>query len=196
MTNKIQKIRQKVEKLISQLFRGACSLQVAMETRCKEAYNEVLAILDTEDPVNNELEDAAKHYLYSNILYDDVYVGNPTDKDCIEMFKAGAEWQKRQDYFNIIYPRIITKGTIEQYAYQVAYDMSNDWAIDNPTWNDVENACKLGAKWKEQQMMKNSISKSVCLSLTGPYVELDQDDIHQLGLLFGDKIKLIVIKED
>lgn len=258
MTNKIQKIRQEVEKLKSNLIHGACSSQVAMETRCKEeAYNEVLALFDTmqeqhvkesaeiqhedkscedngnsltkeptswldefrakldyllkkvfekvwkkyeteekEEPVNNELEEAAKHYLYSNILYDDVYVGNPTDKDCIEMFKAGAEWQKRQDYFKIIYPRIITKGTIEQYAYQVAYDMSNDWAIDNPTWNDVENACKLGAKWKEQQMMKNSISKSVCLSLTGPYVELDQDDIHQLGLLFGDKIKLIVIKED
>ena len=47
----------------------------------------------TEEPVSEELEEAAKHYLYSNILYDDVYVGNPTDKDCIEMFKAGAEWQ-------------------------------------------------------------------------------------------------------
>ena len=46
------------------------------------------------EPVSEELEEAAKHYLYSNILYDDVYVGNPTDKDCIEMFKAGAEWQK------------------------------------------------------------------------------------------------------
>jgi hypothetical protein len=46
-----------------------------------------------EEPVSEELEEAAKHYLYSNILYDDVYVGNPTDKDCIEMFKAGAKWQ-------------------------------------------------------------------------------------------------------
>jgi hypothetical protein len=29
--------------------------------------------------------------------------------------------------------------------------MSNDWAIDNPTWHDVEDACKLGAKWQEKQ---------------------------------------------
>ena len=50
-----------------------------------------------EEPVSDDLEKAAKHYLYSNILYDDVYVGNPTDKDCVEMFKAGARWQKEKD---------------------------------------------------------------------------------------------------
>lgn len=49
-----------------------------------------------EEPVSEDLEEAAKHYLYSNILYDDVYVGNPTDKDCIKMFKAGAKWQKER----------------------------------------------------------------------------------------------------
>lgn len=55
MIDKVQKIREAVEKLKSQLLRGACSSQVAMETRCKEeAYNEVLAILDTmqEEPVS------------------------------------------------------------------------------------------------------------------------------------------------
>ena len=50
-----------------------------------------------EELVSEDLEEAAKHYLYSNILYDDVYVGNPTDKDCIEMFKAGAKWQEKKD---------------------------------------------------------------------------------------------------
>ncbi|UKK52118.1 hypothetical protein L6472_05940 [Prevotella sp. E13-17] len=54
-----------------------------------------MATMD-EEPVSEDLEEAAKHYLYSNILYDDVYVGNPTDKDCVEMFKAGAKWQKEQ----------------------------------------------------------------------------------------------------
>ena len=49
-----------------------------------------------EEPVSEDLEEAAKHYLYNNILYDDVYVGNPTDKDCIEMFKAGAKWGNNQ----------------------------------------------------------------------------------------------------
>ena len=53
MTDK-EKIRNEVEKLKAQLIRGACASQIAMETRCKEeAYNEVLAILDSlqEEPV-------------------------------------------------------------------------------------------------------------------------------------------------
>ena len=54
--DKVQKIRKEVEKLKSQLLRGACSSQVAMETRCKEeAYNELLAILESlrEEPVGS-----------------------------------------------------------------------------------------------------------------------------------------------
>lgn len=237
MTDKVQKIRKGIEKLKSQLLRGACSSQVAMETRCKEdAYNDVLALLDTmqastswidklktkldslskenfkqvrkkheteekEEPVSNELEEAAKHYLYSNILYDDVYVGNPTDKDCIEMFKAGAEWQKEQDYFKIIYPRIITEGTIEQYAHQVAYDMSNDWAIDNPTWNDVQNACKLGAKWQKQQMMKDAIEAEI-INWASMFTSIKVIEPERAEAMIkekfdiGDKVKLIIVKEE
>ena len=54
MTDKVQKIREGVEKLKSQLIRGACSSQIAMETRCKEeAYNEVISLLDSmqEEPL-------------------------------------------------------------------------------------------------------------------------------------------------
>ena len=59
-TNKIDLIKEAVEKLKSNLMYGACSSQVAMETYCKEeAYNEVLAILDTmqEEPISKELEE-------------------------------------------------------------------------------------------------------------------------------------------
>ena len=61
MTDKVQKIREEVEKLKSQLLRGVCASQIAMETRCKEeAYNEVLAILDTmqEEPVSKVWHDS------------------------------------------------------------------------------------------------------------------------------------------
>jgi DNA-directed RNA polymerase specialized sigma subunit len=93
MTDKVQKIREEVERLKSQLLRGACSSQIAMETRCKEeAYNEVLAILDTmqEEPVSEELEDAANNAL-ERILDKYGLVGTGS---CLEMFKLGAQWQK------------------------------------------------------------------------------------------------------
>lgn len=69
----------------------------------KRLYCDEVCPVDSrqEDPVSEDLNEAAKQYLYSNILYDDVYVGNPTDKDCIEMFKAGAKWQEKQDQSTI-----------------------------------------------------------------------------------------------
>lgn len=46
--NKIEEAIVKIEELKSQLIRGACSSQIAMETACKEeAYNEVLDILNS-----------------------------------------------------------------------------------------------------------------------------------------------------
>ena len=43
----VDKIRKHIYYLRSQLIRGACSSQVAMETACKdEAYNEILAYID------------------------------------------------------------------------------------------------------------------------------------------------------
>lgn len=52
-------IRAEIERLKSQLIRGACAAQIEMETNCKdEAYNEVLAFLDTlpEQPVSDHHE--------------------------------------------------------------------------------------------------------------------------------------------
>lgn len=86
MTDKVQKI----SKVFTRLKK---MLDDALSKETKESWNERL---DKEEPISDDLEKAARHYLYSNILYDDVYVGNPTDKDCIEMFKAGANWQKEQ----------------------------------------------------------------------------------------------------
>ena len=40
----------------------------------------------------------------------------------------------------------LPKETLDDFAYQVAYDLSNDWMKETPDWNDVETSCKLGAK--------------------------------------------------
>ena len=107
MTDKVQKIREEVEKLKSQLLRGACSSQIAMETICKEeAYNEVLAILDTmqEEPVSEDLEEASKKWLipqldksYAN--YGEAKMMELTHFDGYAMLDAiefGAKWGRNQ----------------------------------------------------------------------------------------------------
>lgn len=35
---------------------------------------------------------------------------------------------------------VYTQERIKEAAYQFAYDRSNDWAVDNPTWQDVQDA--------------------------------------------------------
>jgi uncharacterized protein YwqG len=88
-----------IKKLADAMYYAAFNLTTDA-SRLKKAMDEyhqfIIQEYCKEEPVSGELEEVAKHYLYSNILYDDVYVGNPTDKDCIEMFKAGAKWQKEQ----------------------------------------------------------------------------------------------------
>ena len=95
MTDKVQKIREEVERLKSRLLRGACSSQIAMETMCKEeAYNEVLAILDTmqEEPVSDELEKVAIKYGTDEFPS----LCNGCKHIPVDAFKAGAKWQKEQ----------------------------------------------------------------------------------------------------
>ena len=108
MIDKVQKIREGVERLKSQLLRGACSSQVAMETMCKEeAYNEVLAILDTmqEEPVSDDLKEAAIE-ICSKVLEGETVVIDGYEyvvlSDAEECFKAGAKWQKEQMMANAI----------------------------------------------------------------------------------------------
>lgn len=95
MTDKVQKIREGIEKLKSNLVYGACASQVAMETRCKEeAYNDVLALLDTtqEEPVSEELEKAAEGYAITDEVLQNgkVMINFQVEK----AFRAGAKWQK------------------------------------------------------------------------------------------------------
>ena len=95
MTDK-EKIRREIEKRYEYWReKEHNSHSIESEIRMSECQHLLLLFNSLqEEPVSKDLEEAAKHHLYSNILYDDVYVGNPTDKDCIEMFKAGAQWQK------------------------------------------------------------------------------------------------------
>lgn len=101
MTDK-EKFRKEVEKLKSQLLRGACSSQIAMETRCKEeAYNEVLAILDSlqEEPVSEELEKMSYHSAM-DLINNPKFLPTTTFGELIPMlqklYKDGAKWQKQQ----------------------------------------------------------------------------------------------------
>ena len=45
---------------------------------------------------------------------------------------------------------------IEEASYQYVYDASNDWFYDIPTWEDVQDAFKAGAKWQKEHFWKSA----------------------------------------
>ncbi len=106
-------------------------------------------ILKQEEPVSEDLNKAAKNY-----------ADNITDKigykrQLRRAVVYGARWQKEKDS---ILPKVWKRENLEEFSYQTAYDLSNDWIKETPTWHDVEMACKLGAKWKEEQLEKNHLA--------------------------------------
>lgn len=45
---------------------------------------------------------------------------------------------------------------IEEASYQYIYDASNDWMIEIPVWNDVQEGFKAGAKWQKERMINKA----------------------------------------
>jgi hypothetical protein len=173
MTDKVQKIREEVEKLKSQLIRGACSSQIAMETRCKEeAYNEVLAILDTmqEESVSKKLSNVQRT------------VKNWKEPVSDDLEEASKEWLKPQldkSYADYGETKMMELTHFDGYA--------------------MLDAIEFGAKWKEKKMMRNAIDVTVHIDSGGypyiPQIEFYDYDKDVPLAKKGDKYKVVLIKE-
>ena len=219
MTDKVQKIREEVERLKSQLLRGACSSQVAMETRCKEeAYNEVLGILDImqEEPAPKILEDilnakppaeslgiSQEEYeeIIDKCLFDaepeivdteDLPLEEPVSKDLD--LGCGVIWKGEEPI----------SEDLEKEARNYGDELDNVLSVcgdddDNSIGEYVAQAYIAGAQCKEEQMMKDAISCEVEW-YDGKYLNFTQETLDKVlsnkGIEVGDKVKVIIIKED
>lgn len=130
-------------------------------------------------------------------MSNDWAIDNPTWHDVEDACKLGAKWQKEKDS---ILPKVWNRENLDEFSYQTAYDLSNDWMKEIPTWDDVEIACKLGAKWQKEQMMTKAIDVEVKVDDGGyPYIDrtielYDYDKDAPLAKK-GDRYKVILIKE-
>ena len=137
MTDK-EKIREKVEKLKSQLLRGACSSQIAMETICKEeAYNEVLAILDSlqEESVSKDFEMALAEMVAK------------AQKCVVEPWVVAAQWKEE------LIKLAKSEEPVSEELEKAAKDFSNN--LDNiygSIGEQTRNAFKAGYHQAEKDM--------------------------------------------
>jgi len=130
MTDK-EKFRKEVEKLKSQLLRGACSSQIAMETRCKEeAYNDMLAILDTMQE-------------------------KPVSKNYRERYKRIAQSEKFKKIYEGMSVGEIMHVEGEEPVSEDLEEASKNYALNNTPWDDckdeIQESFKDGAKWQKEK---------------------------------------------
>lgn len=194
MTDKVQKIREKVEKLKSRLIRGACASQIVMETYCKEeAYNEVLAILDSmkEEPVSEDFEIALasewKAYNDRGAATVDALEDNTQELAFAKGFYRGAKWKEQKDS--------IVSDDLEEAADNALNNVLNTHEIVNV--RSCLEMFKFGSNWKEQQMIANAIDAEVLENYDGKVIKYDDTILDEKlsNCKVFDKVKVIVIKE-
>ena len=178
MTDKVQKIRGLIERLMYG-FNLEADIASCEDTETEKLADikyklckKILEYIDSlqEEPVSEELEEAADNAL-SNVLNTHEIVNV---RSCLEMFRFGAKWQREQD-----------QSTIELAE---------------------EHAMLAGMEKMKEQMMTKSIEAVVsqvpCSNEIILYNPSSVDkyylpqEMNKLGLNKGDKVKLVIIKED
>lgn len=185
MTDKVQKIREEVERLKEETSIGLSEHENGVEQGRMEIINALSLFLDSlqKEPVSEELEEAANAYaitVYNNYL-DNPKAFENIDADTLneDAFKAGAKWQKQQfekDYTDLCNGIVSAKGL----AVKMAYDK--------------------GMADAREQMMVKAIDVEVKVDAGGypytPAIELYDYDKDVPLAKEGDKYKVILIKED
>lgn len=136
----------------------------------------------------NDLEEAAEEHL--NIMF-----GKGKHQPLYkELFKAGAEWQKEQLEKNRL--AHCDKLTKEE------YDLETDFATEiiekehrQPTFTDAIN---YGMRVMKEYLMNEAVEGFFTKSIDGDtvFAESTALDVDPKSVKVGDKVKLIVIKED
>lgn len=162
------------------------SHSIESEIRMSECKH-LLLMLDSlqEEPVSEELEKAAVE-AFKQIVDSD-------KNNFLEIFKAGAKWKEEQFEKNRL--AHCDAQTEEEAEIERDFVMS---IIENenrqPTFDD---AIKYGMRLQRENMMKGAVKGLVyAQNISSGEVMIRSNYVKKEGFEFGDKVKLIVIKED
>ena len=197
-----ESFRARIEELKSNLVRGACASQVAMETRCKEeAYNEVLALLD-------EVPDEGVDYKKLNSMLDDALSKETEEswnerldkKDYRARYKRIAQSEQfKRSHENMSIGEVIhiegeesVSEDLDDAALMICAELLKGETViidgyEYVVFSDAEECFKAGANWQKKRMIDDAKEervyqidgqKFICVSEAEP----------------GDMVKSIIIK--
>ena len=99
--------------------------------------------------------------------------------DTLEEEPVGEELEKE-----------IEKTWLEYECYNEDYDK-----VAEMRWNEFENVARHFAEWQKEQMLKDAVEGGVYFQL-GDIMRVQSDDFENPDIHLGDKVKLIVVKQN
>ena len=124
---------------------------------------------------NEELEKEIENYLHSIGVGYGGWIDGMEDEDLRKIARHFAQWQSK--------PKV--SEDVEEAAENYAYGESND------KYQGFVN----GSSWQKEQMLKEAVEGVVVRDMKGINRVKSSGELPE-GLLFGKKVKLIIIKED
>ena len=141
---------------------------------------EFLSFLDTLEPVSDDLEEAAekKYPVYWKNYPKDGIVRSEssydTNKQCRDAFKAGAEWQEKQD--------LGWAGEIHKNGYNLCKEQMMEGAVEGEICGRIYDHINV------------RFADGICKYLEPKNISHIPADVSKYNI--GDKVRIIVVKED
>ena len=127
---------------------------------------------------------------------------------CYNEIKPPVKWAYIDDILNLSNVERTGKNRKEEPVSEELCDAANDYGLNirkgyprvmDETDKYIYNAFKAGAQWQKNQMIKNAIKCEITWmdGFILNYTQEQQDDLlEKIGAEVGDKVKLVIIKED
>lgn len=116
-------------------------------------------------------------------------------------FETYTELLEWVDNLDVEEPSKDLEGTASQYSFNIPSAIFNDLTpvLQNIWKREIEGAFIAGAKWQEEQIMKDAIEREVKEDAGGyPYIDAtelyDYDNDKPLAKA-GDKVKVLIVKD-
>ena len=217
MTDKVQKIREEVEMVVNRRLNLLNGDYFYLNKEADGFTNEIMDIFDSlqEEPVSEDLEEAAKNHAVERYRATRDMV---LAEKCKWSFKAGAEWQKTKDesttedlgeYINELSKQFpeVSFAKLSRIAVRVAkwQKQKDDREIKmvRELLADFDKHCdeyhEAGFKHGQEALMKDAVEAVCDVTIHAKGDEVQYSVLYPVGkrpFHKGDKVKVIVIKDD
>jgi hypothetical protein len=211
MIDKVQKIRQEIERLQRNLNECISPNNPILPGTLNVTFNRLKDFIDSlpEEPANEDLEEDSSFEKLLQEIYIK-YDKKISIESLLDIASHFAEWQKEKDEQE---GKVLFEKSSGDCPKELIDIIDKEFGIDGRDVNDnplngfedwqcgmilngpaISRLVKLGVEWQKQQMMKDAVEGLSCTysNQEGTFLHIKQG----IDTKDGDKIKIIIIKSE